>query len=162
VQGTLGPLYAPQSNRRHGSDKLTRAPGGDRIGGGGGPTVAGSDLWGHSTTVAGAAIGFGTNDAVTATSYDTVAGTFAINSTMPGASFAQVTIGGAVGTFDATDDFLFYPNESAATDSEIVATAQSLDGGSSTSRSSCRTASSRSGRRWALLRCSASRCATRS
>lgn len=103
---------------------------GDRIGVGNGPTVAGSHLWGHSTTVPGAAVGFGTNDTVTATIYDTVGQTWSINSTVAGSS-AQVTIGGAAGTFDTTDDFLFYANESAATNSAIVATAQSIDGGAS-------------------------------
>ena len=102
---------------------------GDRIGIGAGPSVGGSDLWGHSTTVPGAAIGFGTNDTVVATSYDTVKGTVTVNSTLPGASSAQVTIGGAAGTFDTASDFLFYQNESAATDAAIIATSQSAGGG---------------------------------
>jgi autotransporter passenger strand-loop-strand repeat protein len=105
--------------------------GGDRIAVGGGPMVGGTDLWGHSTTVPGAAIGFGTNDAVVATTYDTIGGTFSVNSALPGASSAQVTVGGGAGNFDTAHDFLFYPNESPLTDAVIVATAQSADGGAS-------------------------------
>ena len=104
---------------------------GDRIAVGDGPTVGGVDLWGHSTTVSGAAIGFGTNDSVVATTYDTVGGAFSINSSLPGASAAQVTLGGGAGNFDPARDYLFYPNETPSTDAAIVATAQSADGGAS-------------------------------
>ncbi len=107
--------------------------GGDgvRIGVGSSANAGGVHLWGHSTTVPGAAVEFGTNDTIVATSYDTVGKSFSINSTLPGASTARVTIGGAAGDFDTSFDSLFYPIESAATNSAIVATAQSTDGGAS-------------------------------
>ncbi len=103
----------------------------DRIGVGNGALVGGTHLWTHSTTIAGAAIGFGTNDTVVATSYDTVGGTATVNSTIPGASSARVTVGDGAGDFDTTFDFIFYPNETAQTNSAIVATSQAADGGAS-------------------------------
>ncbi len=79
----------------------------DRIGVGNSTSAGGAHLFGHSTSIAGATIGFGTNDSVA------------------GSSSARVTLGGAAGTFDAANDFFFYPNESAATNQQIVATSQS-------------------------------------
>jgi hypothetical protein len=70
---------------------------GDRIGTGS-VQGAGSHQWVHADTVAGA-VGFGTNSSVAG-------------------STAQVTVGG----FNETTDFLFYQNETAATNQQIVAT----------------------------------------
>jgi hypothetical protein len=92
---------------------------GDRIGTGSGSVVGGSHQWLHADTVAGAVVGFGSNDTVASTAYDTVAGS-ATRGTAAGTSSAQVTIGG----FSSGGDFLFYQNESAATNGAIVATAQ--------------------------------------
>ena len=114
----------------NGSDSVF-AGGGDRIGVGNSTGAGGTHLFGHSTSVAGAAIGFGSNDTVVATSYDTVTGTATVDSTVLGASSAQVTIGGAAGDFDSLTDFVFYQNETASTDAAIVATSQSIDGGAS-------------------------------
>jgi hypothetical protein len=105
---------------------------GDRIGVGGAASASGAHLWGHSTTAPGAVIGFGSNDSVAATTYDTLGGSALVNSTVAGASTSQVTIGGAAGTFDTLHDYLFYPNQTSGTDAAIVATAQSVNGGTST------------------------------
>lgn len=104
---------------------------GDRIGVGNDTGAGGAHLWGHSTTIAGAAIGFGTNDLAVATTYDTVNGTATVDPSVAGASSAHVTIGGGAGEFDIATDYLFYPFESAATNDAIVATAQSADAGAS-------------------------------
>jgi autotransporter passenger strand-loop-strand repeat protein len=104
---------------------------GDRIGVGTSTAAGGTHLWGHSTTIAGAAIGFGTNDTVAATTYDTVNGIATVDATLPGASSARVTVGGSAGEFDTASDFLFYQFESAATNTAIVATSQTSDGGAS-------------------------------
>jgi hypothetical protein len=71
---------------------------GDRIGTGS-VQGAGSHQWVHADTVAGTTVGFGTNSSVAG-------------------STAQVTVGG----FNETTDFLFYQNETAATNQQIVAT----------------------------------------
>ena len=67
---------------------------------------AATHQWVHADTVAGSAVGFGSNDTVASTTYDTVAGT-ATRGTVAGTSSAQVTVGG----FNAATDFLFYQNE---------------------------------------------------
>jgi hypothetical protein len=90
---------------------------GDRIGVGKGSVVGGTHQWTHGDTVAGSAVGFGTNDTVDSTTY---LGTTATRGTVAGTSSAVVTVGG----FDPTTDFLFYQNETALTNSAIVATAQ--------------------------------------
>ncbi|MBV9827431.1 MAG: calcium-binding protein [Alphaproteobacteria bacterium] len=100
--------------------------GGDRIGVGsvaGGSTVhpGGTHLWDHSTSVAGASIGFGSNDSVVATTYNTVNGTSSVASSVSGASAARVT----VTNFQTASDYLFYQNESATTNNAIVLTATS-------------------------------------
>jgi hypothetical protein len=101
---------------------------GDRIGTGSGSVSGGAHQWVHADTVAGSAVSFGSNDTVSSTSYDTVTGV-ATRGTVAGTSFAQVTIGG----FNTSTDFLFYQNESSATNSAIVATAQAatVDGAAS-------------------------------
>ena len=82
----------------------------------------------HADTVAGSAVSFGSNNTVASTTYDTVSGV-ATRGTVPGTSFAVVTVGG----FNTSTDFLFYQNESAATNSAIVATARAatVDGADS-------------------------------
>ena len=92
---------------------------GDRIGTGNGSVVGGTHQWVHADGTAGAAVGFGSNDTVASTIYDTVAGT-ATRGTVAGTSSALVTVGG----FNAATDFVFYQNETAATTSAIIATAQ--------------------------------------
>jgi hypothetical protein len=92
---------------------------GDRIGTGNGSVVGGFHQWTHADTVAGSAVGFGTNDTVVSTTYDTVAGT-ASRGTVAGTSSAQVTVGG----FNTSTDFVFYQNEDQTTNSAIVATTQ--------------------------------------
>jgi hypothetical protein len=93
---------------------------GDRIGTGNGAVVGGFHQWVHADTVAGSAIGFGSNDTVASTTYDTVAAT-ATRGTIAGTSSAQATVGG----FNTSTDFIFYQNEDPTTNSAIVATAQS-------------------------------------
>jgi hypothetical protein len=97
---------------------------GDRIGTGNGSVVGGTHQWVHADGTAGAAVGFGSNDTVASTTYDTVAGT-ATRGTVAGTSSAQVTVGG----FTTATDFIFYQNESAATTDAIIATAQATDVG---------------------------------
>ena len=92
---------------------------GDRIGTGNGPTVGGTHQWVHADTVAGTSVGFGSNDTVSSTTYDTVTGV-ATRGTGAGTSSAQVTVGG----FNTGTDFIFYQNETAATNTAIVATSQ--------------------------------------
>ena len=93
---------------------------GDRIGTGNGAVVSGFHQWVHADTVAGSAVGFGSNDTVASTTYDTVAGT-ATRGTVAGTSSAQATIGG----FNTSTDFIFYQNQDPTTNSAIVATSQS-------------------------------------
>lgn len=93
---------------------------GDRIGTGNGSVVGGFHQWLHADTVAGSAVGFGSNDTVASTTYDTVAG-IATRGTVAGTSSAQATIGG----FNVLTDFIFYQNQDQTTNSAIVATAQS-------------------------------------
>jgi VCBS repeat-containing protein len=92
---------------------------GDRMGTGRGPVVGGTHQWVHADTVAGSSVGFGSNDTVSSTSYDTATGV-AIRGMVAGTSSAQVTVGG----FNTTTDFLFYQNETAATNAAIIATSQ--------------------------------------
>ena len=94
--------------------------GGDRIGTGSGSFVSGTHQWSHADTLPGSLVGFGSNDTVSSTTYDTVTGG-ATRGTVAGTSSAQVTVGG----FNTTTDYLFYQNESAATNAAIIATAQS-------------------------------------
>jgi hypothetical protein len=93
---------------------------GDRIGTGNGAVVGGFHQWVHADTVAGSAAGFGSNDTVASTTYDTVAGS-ATRGTVAGTSSAQATVGG----FNTSTDFIFYQNEDQTTNGAIVATAQS-------------------------------------
>ena len=93
---------------------------GDRIGTGAGPVVGGFHQWLHADTVAGSAIGFGSNDTVSSTTYDTPTGT-ATRGTVTGTSSAQASVGG----FDIANDFIFYQHEDPLTNSAIVATSQS-------------------------------------
>jgi hypothetical protein len=103
----------------NGSDSVFGGDG-DRIGTGNGPVVAGTHLWDHSDTLAGTAVGFGSNDTVASTVYDTVAGTATRHPEIAGTSFAMVT----VTNFTTTTDFLFYQNENTATTDAIIATSQ--------------------------------------
>ena len=93
---------------------------GDRIGTGNGQVVGGFHQWLHADTVAGSAVGFGSNDSVVSTAYDTIAGT-ATRGTVAGTSSSQATVGG----FNTTTDFIFYQNEDPTTNGAIVATTQS-------------------------------------
>jgi len=93
---------------------------GDRIGTGSFSVVGGTHQWSHADTLAGSSVGFGSNDTVSSTTYDTVTGS-ASRGTVAGTSSAQVTVGG----FNTASDYLFYQNESAATNAAIIATAQS-------------------------------------
>ena len=92
---------------------------GDRIGTGNGSVVGGTHQWVHADTVAGSSVGFGSNATVSSTTYDTVAGT-ATRGGVTGTSTAEAT----VGSFNTATDFLFYQNETAATNAAIVATSQ--------------------------------------
>jgi hypothetical protein len=74
---------------------------GDRIGVGTSSTAGGTHLFDHSTSIAGAAVTFGTNDSVA------------------GSSTAKAT----VTNFAAGTDSLFYQNETSATNNSIVASA---------------------------------------
>jgi hypothetical protein len=91
----------------------------DRIGTGSFSVVGGTHQWIHADTLAGSAVGFGSNDTVASTTYDTVGHT-ATRGTVAGTSSAQVTVGG----FNTTTDFLFYQNENATTTNAIIATSQ--------------------------------------
>jgi hypothetical protein len=102
----------------NGSDSV-RAGAGDRIGTGNGSVVGGTHLWQDADIGAGS-IGFGSNDSVASTTYDTVAG-IATRGSADGTSIANVTIT----NFDKTEDFLFYQNQSISMTSAIIATAQS-------------------------------------
>jgi hypothetical protein len=93
---------------------------GDRIGTGNGSVVGGTHQWVHADAVGGSSIGFGSNDTVASTTYDTIAHT-ATRGTVAGTSSAQVTVGG----FNTTTDFIFYQNETAQLTTNIIATAQS-------------------------------------
>jgi len=101
---------------------------GDRVGTGSGSVVGGTHQWTHGDTVAGSAVGFGSNDSVASTAYNTVAGT-ATRGTVAGTSSAQVT----VGSFNTTTDFLFYQGETLATNQAIVATSQATSVGGTAS-----------------------------
>jgi hypothetical protein len=93
--------------------------GGDRVGTGNGSVVGGLHQWVHADTLAGSAVGFGSNDTVSSVTYDTASHT-AAPGTVAGTSSAQVTVGG----FATATDFIFYQNESDATTSAIIATSQ--------------------------------------
>jgi hypothetical protein len=89
---------------------------GDRIGTGTNalfPVTAAQ--WVHADTVAGSAIGFGSNSTTMSATYDTVAGTVT-RAFRPG----NVSVGG----FNTGTDFIFYQNETAQTTSAIIATSQ--------------------------------------
>ena len=92
---------------------------GDRIGTGSGSVVGGTHQWVHADTLAGSAVGFGSNDTVSSTAYDTIGHT-ATRGTVPGTSSAHVTVGG----FNPATDFLFYQNENTAATAAIIATSQ--------------------------------------
>ncbi|MBV9826021.1 MAG: hypothetical protein JO001_10125 [Alphaproteobacteria bacterium] len=104
---------------------FVEAGGGDRIGvgsvGGANATVSGTHLWDHSTSVAGAAVQFGTNDSVTAVTYSgsTVQGQGASTRGAAG-STAQVT----VTNFNSTTDSIFYQNETPTQTTGIIASAK--------------------------------------
>jgi len=107
----------------NGSDSVFGGDG-DRVGTGNGSVVGGSHQWVHADLAAGSAVGFGSNDTVASTSYDTIAGT-ATRGTAAGTSSAQVTIGG----FNTATDFLFYQSETAGVTDAIVATSQATNVG---------------------------------
>jgi hypothetical protein len=105
------------------NDTIIAGNGADSVFGGGGDrtgisSIGGgaSNLWLHATSVAGAAMAFGTNDAAA------------------GTSSAKVTVGAGTSTITgstATDfqvgtDSLFYQNESSGTNATIAASAQSV------------------------------------
>jgi hypothetical protein len=92
---------------------------GDRIGTGNGSVVGGTHQWVHADAVAGSSVGFGSNDTVASTTYDTIAHT-ATRGTVAGTSSAQVTVGG----FNTTTDFIFYQNVNPFTTNLIIATSQ--------------------------------------
>ena len=93
---------------------------GDRIGTGNGSVVGGTHLWDHADPLSGTAVGFGSNDTVASTAYDTVAHTATRHPEIAGTSFATVT----VTRFNTATDYLFYQNENAATTNAIIATSQ--------------------------------------
>jgi len=88
-----------------GSDSVWGGPG-DRIGVGTSTTAGGTHLFDHSTSIAGAAMSFGTNDSVA------------------DSSTAKVT----VTNFNLGTDSLFYQNENAATNASIIATSTTTGG----------------------------------
>jgi len=93
---------------------------GDRIGTSTGTVVGGTHQWTHGDSVSGS-VGFGSNDSVSSTTYDTVSATkTATRGNAAGTSSAQVTIGG----FNTANDFIFYQTETQATTNAIIATAQ--------------------------------------
>jgi hypothetical protein len=94
---------------------------GDRIGTGNGPVVGGTHQW-TADTVAGSAVGFGSNDSVNSTTY---VGNTATRGTVAGTSSAVVTVGG----FNTANDFLFYQGENLTTNNAIVATSQATVAG---------------------------------
>jgi hypothetical protein len=102
----------------NGSDSVWGGAG-DRIGVGNAAAVGGTHLWDHSTSVAGAAVAFGTNDTVLAATYGAAPGAVTVNSALAGSSSAVVT----VTNFAPGADSLFYQNEASVTNSAIVATA---------------------------------------
>ena len=101
---------------------------GDRIGVGSSVGVfgaGGTHTWEHSSPLAGGAIAFGTFDTVVAADYgDSVQGNLTVDHAKAGASSATATIGAGGGEFIPGQDFLFYQNETQATDDAIVATAK--------------------------------------
>jgi hypothetical protein len=105
---------------------------GDRIGVGTG--ASGTDLFTHTTTISGAAIGFGTNDAAVAATYGGTAGAVTVNSAVVGVSSAQVSVGGFAENKGIPTDFIFYPGESSGTSAAIVATSTqvTINGAAST------------------------------
>jgi len=94
---------------------------GDRIGTGNGSVVGGTHLWTHADSVAGSAVGFGSNDTVSSTTY---VGSTATRGTVAGTSSATVTVGSFNNTFNTTTDFIFYQNENTTTTNNIIATSQ--------------------------------------
>ncbi len=88
-----------------GTDFVWGGPG-DRIGVGTSTSAGGTHTFDHSTSIAGAAIAFGTNDSVAAS------------------SSANVT----VTNFNTVTDSLFYQNENITTTNNIVATSTSSGG----------------------------------
>jgi len=104
-----------------GSDSVWGGPG-DRIGVGNSATAGGTHLFTHATTIPGASIGFGTNDAVFAATYGSTAGATTVNGVLAGASSARVSVDGFAENSGTPTDFIFYPGESSSTSSSIVAT----------------------------------------
>jgi hypothetical protein len=91
---------------------------GDRIGTGNDSVVGGTHQWTAADTVAGASVGFGSNDTVSSTTYSNG---IASRGTVAGTSSAQVTVTG----FNTATDYLFYQDENPATTDAIIATTQS-------------------------------------
>ena len=90
---------------------------GDRIGTGtNGLIPVPAAQWVHADTVAGSAIGFGSNNPDVSATYDTAAGTVTRNTFHAGNA--------SVGGFNTTTDFIFFQNETAQTTSAILATSQ--------------------------------------
>jgi hypothetical protein len=108
------------------NDTIIASNGGDSVWGGQGDRIGvgagGTDLFTHATTIQGASIGFGSNDTVVAASYGTTAGAVTVNSALPGASSASVSVNGFAEGGGVPTDFIFYPGESSSTNPSIVAT----------------------------------------
>ncbi len=110
------------------NDTVIASNGGDSVWGGQGDRIgvgtgaSGTDLFTHATTIPGASIGFGTNDAVVAATYGGTAGAVTVNSAIAGASSARVSVGGFAENSGTPTDFIFYPGESSSTGASIVAT----------------------------------------
>ncbi len=106
-----------------GADSVWGGPG-DRIGAG---SVGGGGTgdFDHSSTLAGAAVQFGTFDSVQAVTYGPTTGNVTVNATTPGASSAHDT----VTNFNTTNDAVFYASRAANNqDAAIIATATTSGG----------------------------------
>ena len=90
---------------------------GDRVGTSRAGEVGPGGQWIHADTVAGSAVGFGSNSTVVSANYNTVGGTVTRDPLHGG----NVSVGG----FNTTTDFIFYQNEASETTSAIIATSQS-------------------------------------
>jgi len=99
---------------------------GDRIGTSRAGEIGAGGQWIHADTVAGSAVGFGSNSTVVSASYNTVTGTV----TRDPLHGANVSVGG----FNTATDFIFYQNEAPQTTNAIIVTSQAtvVNGATST------------------------------
>jgi hypothetical protein len=114
------------------NDTITAGNGGTSVWGGQGDRIgvgygaSGTDLFTHASTIAGASMGFGSNDSVVAANYGGGPGAVSVNSGLAGASTARVTVTGFAETAGVATDYIFYRNASAAANTAVVATSSEV------------------------------------